>query len=88
MSIDDFQCMCKELISPIEIIEYIKWRKDFYERNGSINFLLTEMSTGFLVSKPQKHEILVHQYLYERYGEKVISGNKRHCDLFRQYALV
>ena len=88
MSIDDFQCMCKELIAPIEIIEYIKWRKDFYERNGSIDFLLTEMTTGFFVSKPQRHETLVHQYLYERYGENGISENKKYYDLFRRYALV
>lgn len=88
MSIDDFQYMCKELIAPIEIIEYIKWRKDFYEKNGSINFLLTQMNAGFFVSKPQKHEALVHQYLYEQYGENAILENKKYYDLFRRYTSV
>ena len=46
------------------------------------------MTTGFFVSKPQRHETLVHQYLYERYGENGISENKKYYDLFRRYALV
>lgn len=65
MSIDDFQLMCQELVSPIEIIEYVKWRKEFYEKNGAINLLITETKKGFFLSKPQKQETLVHQYLYE-----------------------
>lgn len=35
MSLDDFRFMCQELVSPIEIIEYIKWRKEFYEKKRS-----------------------------------------------------
>ena len=35
MSINDFQRMWQELVSPIEIIEYVKWRKAFlYEQYG------------------------------------------------------
>lgn len=88
MSIDDFQFMCQELVSPIEIIEYIKWRKEFYEKNGEINLLITETKNGFFLSKPQKRETLVHQYLYEQYGDEVLSEDDFYYELFRQYVLV
>lgn len=42
ISLEDFHCMCKALLSPIEIIEYIRWRHEFYKKNGSINLLITE----------------------------------------------
>ncbi len=36
MSIDDFRFMCQELVSPIEIMEYVKWRKEFYEKKEQL----------------------------------------------------
>lgn len=48
MSIDDFKLMCKQLLSPIEIIEYLKWREAFYKKNGPINLLITETNNGFV----------------------------------------
>lgn len=88
MSLEDFRCMCQELLSPIEIIEYIKWRQQFYEKNGSVNLLITETENGFFLSKPQKHETLVHQYLYEQYGDEVVSEDKFYYELFREYVSV
>lgn len=88
MSIDDFQIMCRELMSPIEIIKYIKWRKEFYEKNGAINLLITETENGFFLSKPLQHETLVHQYLYEEYGEELLSKDEFCYELFRQYVSV
>lgn len=88
MSIDDFQLMCQELVSPIEIIEYVKWRKVFYEKNGAINLLITETMKGFFLSKPQKQETLVHQYLYEQYGDDVLAEDNFYYELFRQYVSV
>lgn len=88
MSIDDFQRMCQELVSPIEIIEYIKWRKVFYEKNGAINLLITETKKGFFLSKTQKQETLVHQYLYEQYGDDVLAEDNFYYELFRQYVSV
>lgn len=88
MSIDDFQRMCQELVSPIEIIEYVKWRKAFYEKSGAINLLITETKNGFFLSKPQKQETLVHQYLYEQYGDDVLAEDNFYYELFRQYVSV
>lgn len=88
ISLEDFKCMCRELLSPIEIIEYLKWRQKFYEKNGAINLLITETESGFFLSKPQSHESLVHQYLYERYGEEVFSGDDYYYILFKEYVSV
>lgn len=88
MSLEDFRCMCRELLSPMEIIEYIKWRHDFYERNGSVNLLITETEQGFFLCKPQNKETLVHQYLYEQYGSEALSEDRAYFELFRRYVSV
>ena len=88
MSIDDFKLMCKQLLSPREIIEYLKWREAFYKKNGPINLLITETNNGFVLSKPQKNENLVQQYLYEKYGENAIYEDRLYYELFRQYVSV
>ena len=88
MSIYDFKLMCKQLLSPIEIIEYLKWREVFYKNNGPINLLITETNNGLVLSKPQKNENLVQQYLYEKYGENAIYEDRLYYELFRQYVLV
>lgn len=88
MSLEDFRCMCRELLSPIEIIGYLKWRQEFYEKNGAVNLLITETESGFFLSKPQRHESLVHQYLFERYGEGVFSENNYYYELFNEYVSV
>ena len=43
------------------------------KKNGAINLLITETKKGFFLSKPQKQETLVHQYLYEQYGDDVLA---------------
>ena len=88
MSLDDFKYMCSQLLSPLEIIEYIKWRKKFYNKSGLMDLLVTETHKGFLLSKPQKNEMLVQQYLYEKYGEAVLSEDKLYYEIFRQYVSV
>lgn len=75
-------------MSPLEIIEYIKWRKKFYNKSESMDLLVTETHKGFLLSKTQKNEMLVQQYLYEQYGEAVLSEDKLYYEIFRQYVSV
>lgn len=69
MSLADFREMCINLISPIEIIEYIKWRQAFYVNNGNVDIMIYDMDDGLLFSKPQNKESLIYQYLQERYGD-------------------
>ena len=80
--------MCLELMSPIEIIEYIKWRQKFYEKNGTVNLMITETDRGFFLCKPRKHETLVHQYLYEQYGEESLSEDKFYFELSSKHLLL
>lgn len=88
ISMDDFKLMCMKLMSPIEIIDYIKWRQKFYEKNNKIDILITDTENGFFVSEPQTKENLVQQYLYEQYGEDELVENTFYLEVFRQYLSV
>jgi hypothetical protein len=88
ISIEDFKIMCKKLESPAEIIEYIKWRQKFYEKNGSVNMLIAETGKGLYISKPQKRETLVQQYLYEQYEDDGLAEDDGYIALFRRYVAV
>ncbi len=88
ISMGDFKLMCMELMSPIEIIDYIKWRKKFYQQNNDIDVLITDTENGFFISKPQMKETLVQQYLYEQYGEKILNENTSYLGIFKGYVSV
>ena len=72
MSIYDFKLMCKQLLSPIEIIEYLKWREVFYKNNGPINLLITETNNGFYYE-------LFRQYVLVLYEHKEIESEINGC---------
>mgnify|MGYP007069951852 CR=1 FL=1 len=88
ISLPDFQIMCKQLVSPMEIIQYIEWRERFYKENGEVNYLITDTENGFFISKPRNNEVLVTQYLYEKYGEETVTGVGDDVVLFNQYIYV
>ncbi|MBR1599223.1 MAG: hypothetical protein IJ661_10005 [Lachnospiraceae bacterium] len=88
ISLPDFQIMCKRLVSPMEIIQYIEWRERFYKENGEVNYLITDTKNGFFISKPRNNEALVTQYLYESYGEEKLSDVGDDVVLFNQYLYV
>ncbi len=78
MSFKDFREMCKKLITPFEIILYLDYRKDFYEKNGEVAILISETAAGFSISKPAVRETLAQSFLLERYGMvKLISQRKK-----------
>ncbi len=62
--------------------------KNVLQKNGAINLLITETKKGFFLSKPQKQESLVHQYLYEKYGDDVLMEENFYYELFRLYVSV
>ena len=41
-----------------------------------------ETKKRFFLSKPQKQETLVHQYLYEQYGDDVLAEDNFYYELF------
>lgn len=56
LSYKDFETVCKILITPIEIADYLKWRLDFYQEYGNPNFFFFD------------EEAVLHRFLDERYG--------------------
>ena len=69
LSFRDFQTVCKEMMTPIEIVEYLKWRLSFYQDYGDVNLSIFEDDdNSVLLIRPTSGESLVHQFLAERYG--------------------
>ncbi len=69
LSFRDFQTVCRELMTPIEIVEYLKWRLSFYQNNGNVNIsIFMGDDDSVLLTKPTSGETLVHQFLAEQYG--------------------
>lgn len=68
---EDFQIVCRELMTPIEIVEYLKWRLEYYLNNGDVNFsIFMGDDDSVLFSRHASGEALVYQFLAERYGIK------------------
>lgn len=71
LSFLDFQTVCRELLTPIEIVEYLRWRLAFYQENGNVNIsIYMGDDDSVLLTKPASGEALVHQFLDEQYGIK------------------
>lgn len=86
ISLSDFQMMCKELISPAEIINYLKYRCDFYSKYGDVGIIVYEATeTEILISKPTKNEKLIKHYLIEEYGIDELRQGKEQYEKFRWF---
>lgn len=71
LSFEDFQIVCRELMTPIEIVEYLKWRLEYYQNNGEVNIsIFMGNDDSVLFTRPASREALVQQFLAERYGIK------------------
>lgn len=69
LSFQDFQTVCNELLTPIEIVKYLKWRLEFYQRNGNVNIsIFIGNDDTILLTRPASGEALIHQFLAERYN--------------------
>ena len=69
LSFEDYAVMCEKLISPVEIVDYLKWRQKFYVENGSISMMISETDDGVAVFNPQHRESLISEYLKYQYGD-------------------
>lgn len=86
MSLHDFQEMCNKLISPAEIVDYLNYRCSFYESNGSVNLLITDVSeTDLLITRPTANEALISQFLLEKYGMDELKRGTEQFELFRWF---
>lgn len=68
LSFVDFQKMCRVLLTPIEIKQYLSWRLEYFRKYGRVNISIFEDYNSIRIVKPTCRESLVHQFIYERYG--------------------
>lgn len=77
MSYEDFQEMCEVLISPIEIVEYLEWRLEFYRKNRNVDLLIHDDEEETIIIKPKNNGASVYYFLSEMYG--VEDSQKLEC---------
>lgn len=86
MSFSDYCEMCRILVTPIEIVEYLEYRKLIYEKHGDIDIMiLNGYDNEMVLTKPQENESLVHQFLAEKYGMKESVKQKSTIQYFRNF---
>lgn len=67
MSLAVYREMCRVLVTPMEIVEYLNYRKAIYENHGDLDIMILEKADNQLVlTKPGKNETLVHQFLIKK----------------------
>ena len=86
MSFFDYCEMCRVLVTPMEIIEYLEYRQNIYAEHGDIDFMILEGHDNEIVfMQPQKKESLVHQFLAEKYGIKEALKHASYVQYFRNF---
>lgn len=86
MSFLDFQQMCRVLYTPIEIISYLKYRKELYEKYGEIDIMIFDRGKdGLIITKPTQNESLVYQFLSEQYGYEQAAQNSFFIKQFQEF---
>lgn len=86
MSFSDYCEMCRVLVTPIEIVEYLEYRKKIYEECEDVDFIIFNgMDNEMVLTKPRKNESLVHQFLAEKYGMKESDKQKLPIQYFRNF---
>ena len=86
MSFTDYCEMCRILVTPMEIVEYLEYRKSIYEEHGDIDIMILNGTDNEMVLiKQQKNEYLVHQFLAEKYGMKKSAQQKLTIQYFRNF---
>lgn len=86
MSFPDYCEMCRILVTPMEILEYLEYRKVIYVEYGDIDFMiLSGHDNEIVLTKPQNKESLVHQFLAEKYGVKEAQKHSLCIQYFRNF---
>jgi len=86
MSFDDYVEMCKILVSPIEIVSYLEYRKNLYEHEGDVDVMIFDgVGDELIITKPTQRESLVMQFLAETYGFAEAEKHLSTLQLFRSF---
>ena len=83
MSFSDFQQMCKILLSPMEIVEYLKWRLAFFQNKGDVSIsVYFDDNDNLTIIKPSHGETLSYQFVAEQYGIEEDYRRKAYVEAF------
>lgn len=86
MSFSDYCEMCRILVTPMEIVEYLEYRKAIYEEHGDVDIMiLNGIDNEMVLTKPRENESLVHQFLAEKYGMKESAKQNPSIQYFRNF---
>lgn len=85
ISMSDFEEICKVIVSPIEIIDYLYWREDLYIRSGKIDTLIFMDDDSFSVANVDNKETLPLIYLHQKYGMGVAQDGNSYIKTFSDY---
>ncbi len=86
MSFVDFQEMCKVLITPIEIVSYLEYRKELFENHGDVDVMIFDgIDDELVMTKPTQQESLVYQFLAEAYGIQNSVKQESYIPFFKSF---
>lgn len=86
MSLADYREMCRVLVTPMEIVDYLEYRKEIYEKYGDIDIMVLESSDNeIFLTKPRESETLVRHFLVEKYEMEELSNQRRCIQFFRNF---
>ena len=83
ISFVDYQEMCKNLISPFEIVDYLEYRLKTIQRFDSPDIIIHDQKNGFAMAHIKKGESMTALYLSETYGIKIFLKKTFHLGAFQ-----
>lgn len=86
ISFEEFQFVCRVLVTPIEIISYLEYRQRFYEKHPNVDlFMYTDENDDIILAKPMNEEALVLQFLAMEYNVKKVFENESYLTEFQVF---
>lgn len=85
ISMSDFEEICKVIVSPIEIIDYLFWRENMYLKSGKIDTFIFMDDDSFSIANMEDKETLPLSYLHQKYGLDVAQDDNGYMQIFSDY---
>lgn len=86
ISLFDFEEICKLIVSPIEIIEYLSWREYVYANTGKIDtFFYFDNEENVSITNLDVKENLPLVYLHQKYGISSVKDSSWYVNVFSEH---
>ena len=85
ISYSDFQEMCKNIVSPIEIVEYLEYRQAFYNNYPNCDMYVDLNEKHIGIVKPKSKESLSRFFSVEKYGLSGISSIEKNAKRYNAF---